>query len=166
MTDELDPDPLLTINATPGVYAAQDRDGTTAVATLTLVPHLQVLTGDQRPGAEVVDAVLAALLSDGFALVPTLDVDALCGLPVLSGGAATFSPAAGLLELAAGMLGYDGDVGPAAPDGWASIAAQRGALAVLVATGIDLHAADRTARIDHARAEGRLIGAQVTFNTA
>ena len=69
MTGGLDPDPLLTIDATPGVYAAHDRGGATAAATLTLVPRLQVLTGDGHPGAEIVDAVLAALLGDGFTLV-------------------------------------------------------------------------------------------------
>lgn len=165
MTGGLDPDPLLTIDATPGVYAAHDRGGATAVATLTLVPRLQVLTGDGHPGAEIVDAVLAALLGDGFALVPALAADALLELPFASGGAAVFTAASGTLELTAGMLGHDGDIGPAAPAGWAEIATQRGRLAVLVATSVDLHAEDRTARIDHARTEGRLVGAQVTFST-
>jgi len=166
VTGGLDPDPLLTIDATPGVYAAHDRGGATAAATLTLVPRLQVLTGDGHPGAEIVDAVLAALLGDGFTLVPALDVETLLELPSPSGGAAVFTAASGTLELTAGMLGYDGDIGPGAPAGWAEIAAQRGTLAVLVATGVDLHAEDRTARIDQARADGRLVGAQVAFSAA
>ncbi len=36
----------------------------------------------------------------------------------------------------------------------------------VVATGVDLHAEDRTARIDQARADGRLVGAQVAFSAA
>lgn len=154
--------PLMTIDASPGVYSAPGHRR--AVATLTLVPRLQVLTGDLHAGAEIVDAVLAALLGDGFALVTTLGAGGLAQLPLIP-GRAVFSPREGALRITAGCLDYDGDIGPAAPAGWARTAGQRRALVVLVATGIDLHAADRTARIDQARAGGRLVGGRLGFTT-
>lgn len=163
MTGHGGPDPLLTIDASPGVYTDPGRP-TVAVATLTLVPRILVLTGDRHVGAEVVDAVLAALLGDGFALVTALDTSGLLQLPLIPDGVAVFRSSTGVLRLSAGCLDYDGDIGPAAPASWASSAAQHGALTVLVATGIDLHASDRTMRIDQARAGGRLVGGRLTFS--
>lgn len=128
---------------------------------MTLVPAVAVSTADDRPGAEPVDAVLSALLAEGFALVCELGIAALLALPNPAAGAARFDPRTGGLWLEVGLLAYDGDVGSSPPPGWVSAIARQGRLVVLVATGVDLAAPDRTARLDRARAAGRLIGAQV-----
>ena len=60
---------------------------------------------------------------------------------------------AGTLRLDVGVLDYVGDVGSAPPAGWVATARRRGLLVVLVATGVDLAAPDRSARIDQARTE-------------
>lgn len=154
-------DPLLTISGSPGLYRDPDRPDHGVVATMTLVPAVEVSTADDRPGAEPVDAVLAALLGRGFALVSELDIAALLALPTPPEGAARLDARTGGLWLEVGLLAYDGDVGSSPPPGWAAAIARRGWLVVLVASGVDLTAPDRTARIARARAEGRLVGAQV-----
>lgn len=119
-------DLLLTISGSPGIYHDPSRPEHGSIATLTLVPAVGVFTADDRPGSELVDVVVSALLGHGFALVAELGVAELAALPAPAGGTARLDALTGTLRLDVGVLGYVGDVGSAPPAGWVAAARRRG----------------------------------------
>lgn len=128
---------------------------------MTAVPSVQVDTSDPRPGAELVDAVLADLLARGFGLVSDVGVVELTSLPSLPDWSARLSERGERLTLGADAVFYDGDLGSAVPAGWLAALRRRGLLVLLVCSGVDLARADRTAQIAAAQRRGDLVGAQV-----
>ncbi|MBC3189475.1 hypothetical protein H7X46_00120 [Pseudonocardia sp. C8] len=62
---------------------------------------------------------------------------------------------------APGELFYDGDLGPAVPEGWYDTARALGRLTILTATQLDLHRPDRGEQTRQALLAGRLVAGQV-----
>ncbi|WP_130295422.1 hypothetical protein [Pseudonocardia sediminis] len=134
-----------------------------SVATMTVVPSVQVHTSDPRPGAELIDAVLADLLARGFGLVSQFGVVELTSLPVPPTWSARLDAGAARLTIAADAVFYDGDLGSAAPAGWLGALRRRGLLVLLVCSDVDLARADRTSQIAAAGRRGGLVGAQISL---
>ncbi|MBN9753953.1 hypothetical protein DMP14_00465 [Pseudonocardia sp. Ae707_Ps2] len=130
---------------------------------MTVTFAVTVETGDPHPAAEPVDAITAALLGRGFAMLTSMDPGALRAAPVLPGW---FGPITGEDRIRLGAPGeqfYDGDLGAAVPARWHSTALSRGWLVVLVATRLDLHRDDRADQAHSALHDGRLLPARSRY---
>lgn len=128
---------------------------------MTTVPSVQVHTSDPRPGAELIDAVLADLLARGFGLVAEFGVVELSSLPSLPDWSARLDEGGARLTIGADAVFYDGDLGAAVPAGWLAALRRRRLLVLLVCSGVDLARPDRTEQIAGAQRRGQLVGAQV-----
>ena len=133
-----------------------------AVAYVTATFAVTVETSDPRPGAEPVDALTAALLGCGFALLTdTAQHPALQAAPALPDWSAVLDPPPRIRIDAPDGLFYDGDLGTAVPDRWHAITQARGRVTVLVASQLNLHQPDRTQQTEYALRDGRLLAGQV-----
>lgn len=154
-------DEKLTLWASPGLLDDPDRPDLGQLAVLALVPSI-IVQARPQPGAELIDVLTSSLLGSGFGLLARVEPVDLVALPVLDQWSALLDRDGGLLRITEpdGTL-YDGDLGPAPPDGWHDALRHRGRLIVIFATGVDIGADDRGDRVDGAAAEGRIVGAQL-----
>jgi hypothetical protein len=164
--DPIDPDLAAaleeetTLWASPSLIDDHARPDIGPVAVLTMTPSLTVHTSDDRPGAELVDLVVSALLGRGFDLVAAIEPAELAALPLLPDWRATLDATGHLLEIHEpdGVF-YDGNLGDGAPAGWHQALRRRGRLVVLVTTAIALDMSDRYDQLTAASRAGRVVGA-------
>jgi hypothetical protein len=149
----------MTISASPALVEDDTRPDIGPVAVLTMAPSISVHTSDDRPGAELVDVVAAALLGMGFALVTTLGSAELAALPLLPDWRATLGGNLLAIHEPDGMF-YDGDLGHP-PPGWCQALQRSGRLVVLVGSTLALDRGDRYGQLTAASRAGEIVGARL-----
>jgi hypothetical protein len=146
----------------PAVHAigwVHDSDGRQPTSVVLLGPAVtETATTD---GGERIDLLMAALHGDGFVTVP----DLVSPLPVLPGLLAEVTAGRLVVTVPTGHYLYDGP--PVGDDRWAKVAAGRGQVTVLVASGMRLDSPDRDQMADLFTAIGRALvaGAVAEYTT-
>jgi hypothetical protein len=140
------------------------RPGQPPLALLVMVPTVSVHTHDEHPGAEAVDLVASSLLRWGFGLVTGIEFTDLAGLPLLPHWQVRQSRSGRLLQIREpGGVFYDGDLHDA-PEGWHIGLRQRGYVAMLVGSTIQLDSGNRAAQLHAASLRGDVVGARVPLS--
>ena len=147
----------------PALLHEPEHPDTGLVATLMLIPTQTTFTGDLHPGAEPVTVIVSDLPGRGFGLVASLEPQFLLALPTPRRWSASVDRTARALIISApGGLLYAGALGVDVTPDWYRAPATRNALAVLVASGVDLGEVS-LASIAIARAAGTVVGALLTL---
>ncbi|QYN32176.1 hypothetical protein K1T35_26600 [Pseudonocardia sp. DSM 110487] len=135
--------------------------GQPPLAILVMVPSVSVHTHDEHPRAEPVDLIVSSLLRWGFALVTGIEFADLSALPLLPHWQVQQSRSGRLLQIREpGGVFYDGDLHDA-PEGWHIGLRQRGYVAMLVGSSIQLDSGDRAAQLHAAGLRGDVVGARL-----